>query len=434
MMNVTSYQGMAEAVARKVVEVIRQRGLEPAINNFWLAETPAGSIWLVTEFDPTRGGKSELYTHKETLKQIRAAVRGRKVVKHEESGVFVSVLLSNPPSLPDNVPFDGWEDGKMKFGIGLGSRKVEAKWSEVGHMIIAGMTGYGKSELIRLVVSQAIPNGYELWLLDPDGRTFSRMRGHPSLADAVAETHEQCEERIDQVVTEINRRAMLYNLVDGHPDNLTAYNILAEDSGIETIKPQLCIIDEFNGLVMATGGPRAQFARAATQVAWRARKFGIQLVLAGQTFEKAIVGPVRDQMVTKVCFRVGNAAISRIVLGHAGAESLAVPGRAVSNRWGVFQAYITDGDDFEPKGNGLGERDVRLLTALIEEHDGDVTYEALGDLGLTRKESTRVRADWQLRGLTKTGMKNKMIVDLGHPAIANMQTVQSVQTQPGDAN
>jgi len=60
------------------------------------------------------------------------------------------------------------------------------------------------------------------------------------------------------------------------------------------------ILDEFNGLVMVSGGERGALAQAVTQLAWGGLKFCVHLVLVGQTFncqadaEKALESSIRS--------------------------------------------------------------------------------------------------------------------------------------------
>ena len=72
-----------------------------------------------------------------------------------------------------------------------------------------------------------------------------------------------------------------------------------------------------------------------------ARKFGINLIFSGQSISADLVGPMRDQITTRLCFRVARKEISRIVVGRSGAELIQQPGRALTER-GALQAYYFD--------------------------------------------------------------------------------------------
>ena len=215
---------------------------------------------------------------------------------------------------------------------------------------------------------------------------------------------------ISAVLAEITRRSHLFTEVTGFPDNLDDYNGRAS---LPNQLPRLVVVlDEFNGLVQASGGPRGRLAQAATQVARQGRKFGVTLVLAGQDFTKEIVGPVRDQMTSRVCFRVATAITSRVVLGRSGAERLKLPGRAWSTPWELLQTYwaelprLLDSDGLTPKEH-------MLAANLIREFGGRMTYEVLNGLGIGRREAERVRADWLQRGLAnvKPEEKNALYVN-----------------------
>jgi len=98
------------------------------------------------------------------------------------------VLLSRPPRLPKNVEFPGIERGRLRLGVGASGGEIGALWSKVGHLLVAGKTGAGKSVLLRLVVHQALGDGAQLLLGDLDGATFPMLSGHPALLSPIAST------------------------------------------------------------------------------------------------------------------------------------------------------------------------------------------------------------------------------------------------------
>ena len=126
------------------------------------------------------------------------------------------------------------------------------------------------------------------------------------------------------------------------------------------------------------------------------------LTLAGQDFSKDIVGPVREQMTTRVCFRVANAATSRMILGRAGAELLDHKGRALTNRWGAMQVYYMDKRAIGAgSASGMTEAEERLAFFLRDHYDGKMTLTALQAYGMPERAARRMRDDWQARGLAE---------------------------------
>jgi hypothetical protein len=394
-MDPREYLPIAKDVSRRLPKVLEERGLTPAIDRFILTHSPRG-VWLFAVMDVERLGKLERYTGIGVTHQISTALGGRQVVISNTSGLRYAILLSNAYDLPETVSAPEAREGRFQPGLGLeGPASVD--WEDLGHVLTAGMTGSGKSNFLRLLADQAIADGLQIALSDPDGRTFGHFAGHAALFGPIGESLEGCQGLVDNVNKELVRRIQLFRKAPGVIDNLPDYNRAV--SAREAIPRLILIIDEFSGLVNATGGRNAAFNRTVTNLAWRGRKFGLHLVLAGQDFSKEIVGAARDQLATRVCFQVASPSISRIVLGISGAELLKVPGRAITNRWGLLQIYRASPAQAEGDALTIDERE--LLHAIQTRFDGRMTYENLGELGYGRRQADRLRQDWQARGLAE---------------------------------
>jgi DNA segregation ATPase FtsK/SpoIIIE-like protein len=255
---------------------------------------------------------------------------------------------------------------------------------------------------LRLLVHQALGEGASLLLGDLDGRTFPMLEGHPALLEPVATTAEAMLGIVERGLGECEARAALYDLVDGFPDSLSEYNASAVQQGQATLPRVLVVLDEFNAAALATGGANGRLARAAAELGWRGRKFGISLAFAAQDFTKAVVGRVRDQVGATVCFRVKSAEVARAV-GCAEAVSIpeSRPGMALSDRWGVMQAYCLDKSALitaaARPGPALTEREAQVVEAARAD-GGRMTLALLQTQGYSRNEAARLLDDWKARG------------------------------------
>ena len=435
-MSATRYLPAAQTAARTIPDVLAGRGLDPLISRYLLVETRRGLAWLFVVLDAPRLSRMEAYISADTLHHLRTALRGRPVLVSNSNGLRYAVLLSRPPQLPKAADCPPWRAGLLQIGEGV-EGAITARWDGIGHILAGGMTGSGKSNFLRLLVSQAIVEGHALALADPDGRTFPQLAGHPNLIAPLGSTLDGCHTAITAALDEITRRSERYNQAPGYPDTLEAYNAAPGVGGgnMPTCRPGptlprlLVVIDEYNGLSLASGGPRGALAQAATQIAWRGRKFGVSLVLAGQDFAKEIVGPVRDQMTTRVCFRVSTAATSRVVLGRSGAERLRAPGRAWCEPWGLVQTYRAELTP-APAGDGLSADERRLAERMQVEYSGRMTLGALLEIGYPEREARRLRRDWQARGLAVVIAEedNALCINTSRFPRPDAQTVQTVQT------
>jgi hypothetical protein len=389
----------ASAVARIVEAVLSSRaGTDPAMIARWvMTRSENGSVWLFVVLDDQRLPKFEPYAA--AAHHLSSSLRGMPVLLGNHTGLRYGILLSQKPELPKTANFEGWKRGVLQLGVDLRGKPVEIGYGEISHTLVAGITQFGKSNFLRLMAVQARAEGWQLALADPDGRSFPKFEGDVALICPVGKSLESSVLVIGRVQELIDQRARLFDLAGNSPDGLDEYNEWA-DGRAAPLQPVLVVLDEFNGLVMAAGGVRAAFAQAVTQVAWRGAKFGVRLVLAGQDFSKDIVGPVREQLTTRVCLRVANARISDVVLGKPGAERLTLPGRALTNRWGVLQTYLV------PKGllartdkDGLTVDEQRLAAFIWREGKGRMTMDVTQKYGMGERTARRVRADWLARGL-----------------------------------
>jgi len=376
-----------------VKHALSQRGLSAEVMSQPMLTEHHGRAWLILPLDLSKVNRIEQYANSDVLHHLATVLKGKRVLLSNSTGLRYTVLLSDAPTLPAEVEYPGHRKELCQLGVTL-SGTVMVKWRDLGHVLIGGMTGFGKSNVLRLIVEQAIADNFQLLLADPDGRTFAAYSGHPALLEALGETLDGCALTLKCAEGEINRRASLYRHASHNPDDIDSYNAHAN----EPLRRLLVVVDEFNGLVQASGGVRGAVAQAATQIAWRGRKFGVTLILAGQTFEKESVGPVRDQMATRICFRVAAPSISRIVVGRAGAERLLVKGRALST-FGVMQTYLAPKSRNAPSGDGLTKEERILALKICTDHNGRMTLTVLEQLGYPKRQAARLRDDWENRGL-----------------------------------
>lgn len=389
---ISPYSTRASLVANRIPLVLDNRGLAPHISRFALVED-SGEAWLFAVLDESKIAKIEAYTNPQTLHQLSTALNGLPVVLSNSTGLRYAVLLSPRPSLADDVPFPGWQAGVVGLGLSRAG-DISSQWESLGHALIAGMTGSGKSNMLRLMGAQALLGGHELAVIDPDGSTFPSLSNHARVI-AYTDNPAGAHDVIDSVQAIYSERVQA----------------LSEAKRTQAELPQwarlVVIIDEFNSLVSYNGGPRAAFAQNIINLAYGARKFNINLVLAGHEFTRDLVGPVAGQMVSRICFQVRAPSISALVVGRRGAEALTRRGRFLSEPWGLGQAYRLDYADFltiveSSRGDGLSSKDRALLElVLCSGSSGRVTFEALQAQGLTRGQAKNMRDSWLARGLVR---------------------------------
>ena len=199
------------------------------------------------------------------------------------------------------------------------------------HWVVAGMTGSGKSELLRtLIAGLAIgqpPERLALLLIDFKGNSaFRECEGLPHTLGLLSNLDDHLAVRVlDAMTTELTRRqADLDAAGFGSADEAWA---AAWASGDVPIFPRLIIVvDELKELTDAY--PEA--VHRLNQVARIGRSLGVHLVIATQKPSKvAGFDELRSQVDLRICLRVADAGDSVDVIGVPDAARLprSAPGR-----------------------------------------------------------------------------------------------------------
>lgn len=203
------------------------------------------------------------------------------------------------------------------------------------HLMVAGTTGSGKSELLRSLVlglaTHAGPDVLALMLVDfKGGATLAPLRRLPHVQNSVSDLDGAAGERIlDLLGHELHRREVLlarHGATD-HGD------YLRHRSAIDPPLPKLVVvIDEFR--VFATELPGA--LERVVHIATVGRSLGIHLVLSTQRPAGTISAPLRANIGSVIALRTVGEAESGDLIGSSAAARLdpAVPGMAYFRRAG----------------------------------------------------------------------------------------------------
>ena len=211
------------------------------------------------------------------------------------------------------------------------------------HLLIAGTTGSGKSELLRTLVGG-------LALSHPPSELsfiFFDFKGGAGLGPLQKLPHTSClitdlaghgmERTLASLRTEILRREALLGRVEAA--DLDDYRRRAADAvrapcpqAMQTLAHLVVVVDEFRVLVDQFPDSMAELMRLASV----GRSLGIHLVLATQRPQGAVNADIRANVTTSICLRVQSALDSQDVIGTAGAAAIPVakPGRAFISRPG----------------------------------------------------------------------------------------------------
>jgi DNA segregation ATPase FtsK/SpoIIIE, S-DNA-T family len=201
------------------------------------------------------------------------------------------------------------------------------------HLLIAGTTGAGKSELLQSLVASLVaansPTDLNLLLVDfKGGAAFGPCERLPHTLGVLTDLDPATTTRaIESLTAELRRRERLLASA-GAPD-LDSWRVrTARDGASGAHMPRLVIVvDEFATLA----DELPDFVGGLVGIAQRGRSLGIHLVLATQRPEGAVSADIRANTRLRVCLAVAREAESRDVLDSPRAVTIsrATPGRAL---------------------------------------------------------------------------------------------------------
>jgi S-DNA-T family DNA segregation ATPase FtsK/SpoIIIE len=186
--------------------------------------------------------------------------------------------------------------------------------SKAPHILIAGMTGGGKSVVVHDLIIQLMqpsPKDVSLILIDPKRVEFGQYRNVPHLPLPPAYEDKHIE------------YALKWTLAEMHARFERMEQVGARDVSGAPWPRIVVVIDELANLVLKG----KHLERPLVEIASMGRAAGVHLILATQRpSADVITGLIRANVPTRVCMPVITKTESRIVLDEGGAELLENPG------------------------------------------------------------------------------------------------------------
>ncbi|MBR2024320.1 MAG: DNA translocase FtsK, partial [Clostridia bacterium] len=190
------------------------------------------------------------------------------------------------------------------------------------HLLIAGATGMGKSVCINaLLISllyKASPDDLRLILIDPKRVELSNYNGIPHLLVPVVCEPKKSLGALQWAVTEMDKR--FEDIEKAGVRNLTEFNEKI-DNGYEAEKMSriVIVIDELADLKMAVPDIEGHI----TRLTQKARAAGIHIIIGTQRPSvDVITGLIKNNIPSRIAFRVPSQTDSRTILDEQGADKL----------------------------------------------------------------------------------------------------------------
>lgn len=263
--------------------------------------------------------------------RVQSAVPSLRAISGLPQTLGSHVVLPEASAIPDlwrataRLP-------RLEAAIGRSRHGVESLplSDEHPHLLIAGTTGCGKSEVLRTLVAALAcryrPERLEFLFVDfKGGAALSPLANLPHRSTLLTDlAPEDVRRALEFLRAELRRRERL--LADLGVSNFQRLLSTTTDSAPLAFRELVIVVDEVKMLVDAFSTAGDELAKIATV----GRSLGIHLVLATQRPQGAIPADVRANVTQAVCLRVRTEQDSADVIGSAAAAGISstTPGRA----------------------------------------------------------------------------------------------------------
>ena len=243
---------------------------------------------------------------------------------------FLDAVGLDPPD-PRQIR-SAWARGGRTTKALLGSR-AEGPFvldlAQGPHLLVAGTTGSGKSELLQtLVASLAVanrPDAMNFVLVNyKGGAAFSAFEGLPHAVGTLTDLDEFLVDRaLTSLRAELQRRKAVLGRA-GKPNITEYWNALPAMADADPLPRLVIVVDEF--AVMAEKLPDQ--LRSLVDIGAQGRSLGIHLVLATQRPAGVVSADLRANINLRIALRVASADDSRDVIETLDAARIPADGAA----------------------------------------------------------------------------------------------------------
>lgn len=284
----------------------------------------------------------------ETLENLQIDIRHKSCrwVVDDTDGVFLRVFLNSsiagvpkffswdsPDSTETAVKLLPSKSQSLTIPVGMGENRIfhylhlDKDGYGGPHLLIAGTTGGGKSNMLNAIVSTLIqnnpPNVLQFAMIDLKRVELSQYESLPHLWRPVVKLEAHVSVLFEDLLQELDNRLTLFERA--RVAKLDAYNL--KHAPLPRI---VLVIDEWAN-VMELKEFRADAEVLLTRLARLGRAVGMHIILCTQRPEvRVVTGGIKMNIPTRIAFRTDSYASSMTILDNGRAADLpAVPGRAI---------------------------------------------------------------------------------------------------------
>lgn len=222
-------------------------------------------------------------------------------------------------------------------GLDDNGNPITSSWAEIPHRLVAGQTGFGKTNFIQWIMFQFFYKNpkAKVYIMDFKGIDFPDIKSIlPELRLDVVTEVEDATEMIEAIDREEKERA---NLINQYPGVKTLTDLRKKGIDVQRL---LWIIDEAADIADAPYNLSEEVEKRLKKYARKGRSFGIHMIYAAQRPDVEVISKqVTDQLGEKTVFKV-TASASMNVLEIDCAENIDQKGRAILHRGVSSWLYV----------------------------------------------------------------------------------------------
>lgn len=315
--------------AEKLNAFLKRQGMDaqveriafgPAVNRFEVSIAPGTDISLLA------GYQNEM-AREMNVRNVRLAepLPGTSMI-----GIEVPREKLHPVMLREVMESEEMKSAPGPLSVALGKdvegRPVVCNLERMPHLMMCGITGIGKSNLLNCIILSLLhrnrPEELQLLLYDGTGAEYNEYTGLPHLMGGkVYNDAMQMMEQLKELCLEMQRRYELFR--EKGVRNRAGYNAALKQG--EALLPRIvCIVDNFSDLMLPF---RTEAEETLCALAVLGRGAGIHVVLSClRAVPELITGSLKAHFSSRIAFMCTVAGDSRVILDRTGAERLAFQG------------------------------------------------------------------------------------------------------------
>ncbi|MGG1600971.1 FtsK/SpoIIIE domain-containing protein [Paenibacillus naphthalenovorans] len=293
---------------------------------------------------------------------------------YKNDGLVIEIVTQ---PMPNKVAFPKASTWSHPYRVPIGvNRRGEWRYysfdGPYAHLIIAGISGGGKSVMLRVILTTLATGPQpDLFLADMKGGVEQSLFRDLACTKGFATTLPDVLRIATEIEAEMNRR----------------YSVMAANgSQAWKGKKAILVIDELADFKVRPNDPdksvKSSIKTKLTVLSAKGRAAGVLLVLATQRPSADVIdGLIKTNIAASICFRTRDGTQSRIVLDHPGAADLPdVPGRLIfqTARDETLQAPFLSADDAKrlisdlPKKKPIEQRKVAATNGTVNENPSEI--------------------------------------------------------------